>query len=254
MRTVVRNDGVRLPVERSGAGRPVVFLNGGGATTVSWRRTVAALGDGYESITFDWRGHGRASAARHYRFGDFVEDADAVMTSLAVRRPVLVGWSLGADVALEHALTHPGQVSGLVLVDGALPLHDGLIRDAAAMRRTLTSPAYRGVRAAMRVTPYRWAVPLDAYADLVVELDARRLGLEERGAYRELDCPASLLLSTSPGHGKDAQAQHVARAWRDSGERLAAGNPRVAITWIEGSHNLPFTSAAQIAAAITAMP
>lgn len=94
MTMIVNTRGVTLPIDRTGSGQPVVFFNGGGATTVIWNRTIAALGDDYEAITFDFRGHGRASRASSYKLADFIADAEAVMTALKIGGPIVVGWSL----------------------------------------------------------------------------------------------------------------------------------------------------------------
>lgn len=248
MTMLVNNRGVTLPVDRTGSGRPVVFFNGGGATTVIWRRTIAALGDGYEAITFDFRGHGRASRASSYRLPDFIADADAVMASLKIGGPIVVGWSLGADVAVEYALAHRGAIAGLVLIDGALPTAGPLIADRDAMRRGLKSPLMRVARALMRLTPYRYAVPIDQYADLVIEVDEHRMSLGD--AYDRLGCPTRMVLATATGHGNGANAERVNAVWRQSGERLAAEHPEIPVTWIEGSHRLPLTHPAEISAEI----
>jgi pimeloyl-ACP methyl ester carboxylesterase len=47
----------------------------------------------------------------------FVADVGAVIEAAELRRPVLVGWSLGGSIAVRYAAEHPVQVAGLVLVD-----------------------------------------------------------------------------------------------------------------------------------------
>jgi pimeloyl-ACP methyl ester carboxylesterase len=39
-----------------------------------------------------------------------------------IQRPVLVGWSQGATIAVRFAAQHPEQLTGLVLIDGAYPI------------------------------------------------------------------------------------------------------------------------------------
>lgn len=251
MTSIVDSRGVRLPVHRTGRGRPVVFFNGGGATTVIWKKTIAALGNGYETITFDFRGHGRASPASSYRLNDFIADAEAVMAALQLARPIVVGWSLGADVAVEYALAHPGTLTGLVLIDGALPTAGPLIADRERMRRGLTSPVMRVARSLMRLTPYRYAVPVDQFADLVIEVDEHRMSLGN--AYDRIDCPTRMVLATATGHGNGPNAQRVNAAWRQAGDKLATEHPDISVTWIDSSHQLPRTHPAEIAAEIAAI-
>ncbi|MFF1297890.1 MULTISPECIES: alpha/beta fold hydrolase [unclassified Streptomyces] len=49
----------------------------------------------------------------------FVADLDAVRQHFALDRPVLLGHSWGAQLALSYALAHPERVGGLVYVGGA---------------------------------------------------------------------------------------------------------------------------------------
>lgn len=44
--------------------------------------------------------------------------------------PVLVGYSLGADLAVHYASEHPDTVAGLVLIDGANPVPEPFITEA----------------------------------------------------------------------------------------------------------------------------
>ncbi len=53
-------------------------------------------------------------------------------------RPLVVGWSLGADLAVWYAAAHPGRVGGLFLIDGAVPVN--LVTDPDDVRRRLNIP------------------------------------------------------------------------------------------------------------------
>lgn len=58
------------------------------------------------------------------------ECADDVAATIGDRRPILLGYSMGARVALHVALRHPGAISGLVLVSGTAGLDDATEREA----------------------------------------------------------------------------------------------------------------------------
>ena len=51
-----------------------------------------------------------------------VDDIGRVIDATGIARPILVGWSHGATVAVRYAAQHPGRVRGLVLIDGAYPI------------------------------------------------------------------------------------------------------------------------------------
>ncbi|MET9487003.1 alpha/beta hydrolase [Nocardia sp. NPDC006630] len=249
--TTVSHGDVTLPVTRSGSGPQLVFINGAGATQVAWKAVIADL-PGYESITFDLRGHGKASTASTYKVADFLSDVEAVLAEVQADRPILIGWSLGADLALAYAAAHPGAVAGLVLVDGAVPIQQPLVTDAKAMRASVTSLGTKLAMLLVRLTPYRYAMPGNAFADLTLEVDERRQH-HLLDTYRALDCPVSMLLATDTATGHDAKAERVNRTWREGAEVLQVADPDITVQWIEGNHKLPFSHPADIAAAINAL-
>lgn len=105
-----------------GSGIPVVYLNGQFATQSYWRRVVAELGSDFRHITYDMRARGRRSRrSADYSFEANVRDVDAVLEARGVDRPLVVGWSYGAAVAVHWADRNPDRAAGVVLVDGAYP-------------------------------------------------------------------------------------------------------------------------------------
>ncbi|MGW7102727.1 alpha/beta fold hydrolase [Streptomyces sp. NPDC054838] len=107
--------------DTQGLGQPVVYLNGSYATQRNWRRVTTELGSDYRHITYDERARGRSRRSADYSFEACLRDVDAVLDSTAVQRPLLVGWSYGAALALHWATRNPGRVAGVVMVDGGYP-------------------------------------------------------------------------------------------------------------------------------------
>ena len=107
--------------DTGGPGRCVVYLNGQFATQSYWRRVIAELGSDYRHITYDMRARGRSRRSADYSFEANVRDVGAVLAARGVDRPLLVGWSYGAPVALHWASRNPNRVLGMVSVDGAYP-------------------------------------------------------------------------------------------------------------------------------------
>ena len=122
-RSKVVNGDVTLAVSESGQGQTLLFFNGGGATQVTWKRIIRELGGPYRLVTFDFRNHGKATRSSDLSFERFLSDAEAIMDEVAGHRPIVVGWSLGADLAVWYAAAHPGRVAGLFLIDGAVPVN-----------------------------------------------------------------------------------------------------------------------------------
>ena len=79
-------------------------------------------------IAFDRPGHGRSQRPKH---GDATVEVQAqllhdALAELRVERPILVGHSWGAALALVYAINYPNEVAGLVVVaPAAYESHDG---------------------------------------------------------------------------------------------------------------------------------
>ncbi|HET9387849.1 MAG TPA: alpha/beta hydrolase [Gemmatimonadales bacterium] len=114
-------DGSRLRLIDSGSGTPVVFIHGIGASLYTWRHTLPpVLGAGYRVVAFDNRGFGFSDQPAHgYRNTDYVRLVVALLDSLGIASAVLVGHSMGGEIAAEVALAHPDRVRGLVLIGAA---------------------------------------------------------------------------------------------------------------------------------------
>ncbi|MDS0292972.1 alpha/beta fold hydrolase [Halogeometricum luteum] len=119
----IRANGVDTYYERRGNGPTVVFVHASMLDHSVWDEQVEALSDGYSTVTYDLRGHGRTgpSAEPEYAVDLYVADLRALLSELGVRKPVLCGLSMGGTVALTYAATYPDDLSGLVLVDAFAP-------------------------------------------------------------------------------------------------------------------------------------
>ena len=70
-------------------------------------------------IAVDQRGHGLSDKPEDgYDFDEVTADVAALIGTLGLERPVVVGHSWGGSVALEFAAWHPDKARGIVLVDG----------------------------------------------------------------------------------------------------------------------------------------
>ncbi|MFE5710528.1 alpha/beta fold hydrolase [Streptomyces sp. NPDC056501] len=134
---MVQVDDTALAVtDTGGSGRPVVYLNGSYADQSHWRRVITELGGDYRHITYDERARGKSDVSADYSFEACLRDLDAVLTARGIERPILVGWSYGAMLAVHWAARNPDRVLGVVSVDGALP-HSWLDDAAKAQVRKL---------------------------------------------------------------------------------------------------------------------
>ena len=102
-----------------GDGRPVLLLHGLASTCHIWDLVAPLLAEEFRVVALDQRGHGLSAQVENgYDFATVSGDAAAFIESLGWERPVIVGHSWGADVALELAAACPEATSGLIFVDG----------------------------------------------------------------------------------------------------------------------------------------
>jgi len=104
----------------------IVLLHGFSATGASWDGVVDALGERYRALTPDLPGHGDARDARPISFAACVADTAALLPGPST----LVGYSMGARLALCTALAQPGQIERLVLISGTAGIADAAEREA----------------------------------------------------------------------------------------------------------------------------
>lgn len=116
-----------LYYKEMGQGMPLIMLHGNGESHEIFARLSELMSRYYRVILMDSRGHGsslmKGEAARgELTIPDMAADVVQVMEFLHVPRAVILGFSDGANVALETASCYPGRVSAVVAVSGnALP-------------------------------------------------------------------------------------------------------------------------------------
>lgn len=118
--TTTAADGTTLHWTDTGdGGPPVVLLHGVQVDGMSWLRTARALEASHRVIMPDAWGHGRSGrVTAPVATAVLRDDMRTVLTAAGVDRPVVVGHSMGADVAGHLAAV--SDVRGVVLVDPAL--------------------------------------------------------------------------------------------------------------------------------------
>ncbi len=107
-----------------GATTPVLFCDGIGCDGYVWRYLRDDLGTRF-GLHPHYRGHGRTAPPRdptRVTIEDLADDVACVLDDALVERAILVGHSMGVQVALETYRRHADRVAGLVLVCGA-PSH-----------------------------------------------------------------------------------------------------------------------------------
>jgi pimeloyl-ACP methyl ester carboxylesterase len=259
---VVGADGVRLATRSvfgPSDGPAFVLHHGLASSQHIWDLMVPGLARDATVETFDARGHGESGKpSSGYGFDHTAADAVAVLKWTRRKRPILVGHSWGAMVALEVAARRPSSVSGVVLIDGGV----GAMRDGFASwpdaREALAPPQLAG----MPIDEFRSMIPRffgDAVAvtPQIVDIVMAVMRVDAQGRVRprltranhmrilraiweqdpvamhaEARVPVLAILAASGDPEWDARKREGAGALRTAGAKTK-------VAWIEGIHDLP---------------
>jgi len=123
-RRVAVEQGVTLRVIEAGkaTARPIVFIPGWSTGADIWRAQIDRFAGKYRVIAFDPRSQGDSTKVT---IGNTPEqraaDLHAVLSSLHIRRPVLVAWSQAVQDTAAYVLKYGTRdLAGIVLVDAAV--------------------------------------------------------------------------------------------------------------------------------------
>lgn len=101
--------------------KTLLIANGLGGRLYAWEGFVDAFWRDYRIITWDYRGlfeSDSPASRRRLAVVHHAEDAKCILDAEKVDRAVLCGWSMGVQVVLDVAASHPDLVAGLVLLNG----------------------------------------------------------------------------------------------------------------------------------------
>src|SRR5689334_10289816 len=104
-------------------GQPVIFIHGLTANAFCFQAFADALAQDHRVIAYDLRGRGASDKPETgYSVPIHAADLARLIDALELERPVVVGHSLGAMIALYLAANYPEKLSKLVLIDAGGPL------------------------------------------------------------------------------------------------------------------------------------
>lgn len=95
-------------------GHSIILIHEAIADRRMWNRELRNLAKHYRVLRFDLRGYGSSSPAE--KEFSYVDDLNALIEHLDIKRPLLVGASIGGRIAIDFVVAHPGIVRGLLLI------------------------------------------------------------------------------------------------------------------------------------------
>src|SRR5690242_18499104 len=104
-------------------GPPVVCIHGLTANAFYFQALADELASDHRVFAYDLRGRGDSDKPKEgYSIPLHAADLAALIDELGLERPVLIGHSLGAMIALYFAAHYPDKLSKLVLIDAGAPV------------------------------------------------------------------------------------------------------------------------------------
>jgi pimeloyl-ACP methyl ester carboxylesterase len=129
----------------------LVLVHGAGGNNLLWRRTAQYLSGDSKSVAVNLPGHpsGQITCSTVEEYSEALRE---FIIEAGMRKPVVCGHSMGSAIALKLAMSHPGDVGGLVLVSGGAKLGvdptilEGL-RDEPirAIEKVITPMSFNGI-------------------------------------------------------------------------------------------------------------
>ncbi len=113
--------GAALAFREAGQGTPLVLLHGNGEDGSYFSPQIEHFSRRYHVYAPDTRGHGQSPrGTAPFTIEQFAEDLLAFFDAHEIARAIVLGFSDGANIAMQLVLRHPERVLGLILDGGNL--------------------------------------------------------------------------------------------------------------------------------------
>ena len=112
---------IELYYQEMGKGKPLILLHGNGEDGTYFKHQIEYFSDRYKVIAIDTRGHGKSPrGTAPFTIKQFAKDLNNFMVNQGMENAVLLGFSDGANIAMEFAMKYPEKVKALILNGGNL--------------------------------------------------------------------------------------------------------------------------------------
>lgn len=138
-------NGLTMYYEIHGKGEPVVLLHGAFmAISGDWNDWIKELAKTRKVIAVELQGHGRtADIERDMTAENLADDVSALLDHLKIPKADIIGYSLGAGVAMQCAIRHPEKVRKVVSISAPFRL-DGWVKEGREALPSLTAEVFKG--------------------------------------------------------------------------------------------------------------
>ncbi|MEQ1924217.1 MAG: alpha/beta hydrolase [Pyrinomonadaceae bacterium] len=207
-------NGLKMYYEIRGQGEPIVMLHGAFmAISGDWKEWIDDLAKTRKVIAVELQGHGRtADIDRDMSAENLADDISALLDHLKVPKADILGYSLGASVAMQCAIRHPEKVRKVVSISAPFRL-DGWVKEGREALPNLTAEVFKG--SPMEAEYKRLSPTPDKFADFIKHVVAMASKPYDFGAdkFRATKAPFFFIHGDADG----VRLDHIAEMYRLKG-------------------------------------
>jgi pimeloyl-ACP methyl ester carboxylesterase len=220
-------NGLKMYYEIRGNGEPVVLLHGAFmAITDEWSDLAVQLSKTHKVIAVEMQGHGRtADVNRDLTFENLSDDVAGLLDYLKIPKADVVGYSLGAGVAIQCAIRHPEKVRKVVSMSAPIR-RDGWVKEGNDAWPNMTAKMFKGTPQEIGYKKLNPTKP-DGFVSLFNHIKATAMKPYDFGADKLKAVKAPIFFIHGDADG--VRLDHVAEMYRlKGGEVFGDMQPRSA--------------------------
>jgi pimeloyl-ACP methyl ester carboxylesterase len=128
---------------RFGKGSPIVLIPGYAVDVSSWdKHFLATLAKRHQVIVLNNRNVGRSKVeSAHFASQDFANDDYQLIQKLRLKKPVIIGISMGGMIAQQYAVLHANKISQLILINTAIAGKQSVAPTPMVKQKMLAMPS-----------------------------------------------------------------------------------------------------------------